>query len=151
MGCGAGGYQGGYTGWCTGWVYRGSTTQPSSTLLEEPNQRSGPRNPCRGGVGGLGGRTGDGGGYGPETTLRARSVPAAPPCLRTSECRLTANRARFQQYSSKVSQNDEVSTEYVNKACHSPYSQNDAQMSPLEILRFPYSVAFSGKELMGHF
>ena len=24
-------------------------------------------------------------------------------------------------------------------------------MSPLEILRFPYSLAFSGKELMGHF
>ena len=34
------------------------------------------------------------------------------------------------------------------KACHSPYSQNGAQKSPLEIPRFPFYAAFSHKELM---
>ena len=50
------GYQGGYTGW----VIR-DPVHPA-TLLEEgsPTQRSGPRRPCRAGVGGVGldGRTG---------------------------------------------------------------------------------------------
>ena len=32
-----------------------------------------------------------------------------------------------------------------------PIFQNGSQKSPLEILRFPYSAAFSPKELMGHF
>ena len=44
-----------------------------------------------------------------------------------------------------------MSTKYDEKACHSPYFQNTVQKSPLEILRFPFPVAFSRKELMGHF
>ena len=59
--------------------------------------------------------------------------------------------ARFHHLFSKVSQNDEVSLKSVNKACHAPYLQNGLQKSPLEILRFPYFVAFSHKELMGLF
>ena len=59
--------------------------------------------------------------------------------------------ARFQQHFSKVSQNGEVSPEISHKACHSPCSQNGLENSPLDFLRFPFSVAFSGKELMGHF
>ena len=54
-------------------------------------------------------------------------------------------------YFSKVSQNGRVSLKSVNKACHSPYSQNAAENSPLGILRFLIFAAFSHKELMGHF
>ena len=39
----------------------------------------------------------------------------------------------------------------MHKACHSPYFQNGLQKSALGILRFTFSVAFSHKELMGHF
>ena len=60
-------------------------------------------------------------------------------------------RARFQVISGKVSQNGGVSPKYVQKAYVSPCFQNAAQKSPLEILRFPFSSAFSHKELMAHF
>ena len=60
-------------------------------------------------------------------------------------------RARFTVISHKVSQNGVVSPKIVYKACHSPCFQNGHQKSPLEFLRFPYSVAFSHKELMGHY
>ena len=89
------------------------------------------------------------GGRAPGTTLRARSVPCRPlPVPGTLACRLLANKARFSQYFSKVSQNDEVSPKYIEKASHSPCFQNGLRNSPLDILRFPFSVAFSYKELM---
>ena len=59
--------------------------------------------------------------------------------------------ARLGSYFSKVSQNRQVSPKLVNKASHTPYFQNGSQKSPLEILRFPISPAFSHKELMGQF
>ena len=68
-----------------------------------------------------------------------------------SECRLWANRARIDYILLKVSQNRIVSPEFVEKACHSPYSQNGSGKSALDFLGFPYSTAFSHKELMGHF
>ena len=81
----------------------------------------------------------------------ARSVPAGPPC---TWCPLPASWpivARFHDILLKVSQNTEVSPKSVQKACHSPYSQKRSKNSPLEILRFPLSGAFSHKELMGYF
>ena len=51
----------------------------------------------------------------------------------------------------KVSQKDEVSSKYPQKACHSPYIQNGPGKSPLGFLRFPFWPAFSHKELMTHF
>ena len=82
-----------------GWVRAGCTTGvwywvgtggvlyrvPSHTARGEvPRQRSGPRKPLQGaGVGGLGSSDVPAAGTAPETTLRARSVPVAPPCLRT--------------------------------------------------------------------
>ena len=57
-------------------------------------------------------------------------------------------RARFHHIYSKVSQNDEVSIKYPEKASHSPYSQKGLEKSPLEIPGFPFSLAFSHKELM---
>ena len=65
------------------------------------------------------------------------------------ECRLLANKARIDLIFLKLSQNPGVSPKYVQKACHSPCFQNGLQMSPLEISRFPFSPAFSHKELMG--
>ena len=95
---------------------------------------------------------GDGGGDGHIPTLRARSVrPAGSPWDMPLECRLLANTARFDLISCKVSQNEEVSSESVEKACHSPYSQKQLGKSPLEILRFPFLGPFSHKELMAYF
>ena len=62
-----------------------------------------------------------------------------------------ANRARFRPHFLKVSQNGGVSPKSHQKACHTPYSQNGSQKSPLGIPGIPFSVAFSHKELMGHF
>ena len=59
--------------------------------------------------------------------------------------------ARFDLISKKHSQNGEVSPKSVQKACHSPYFQNGLRKSPLGFLRFPFSPAFSHKELMGLF
>ena len=56
--------------------------------------------------------------------------------------------ARIDLISRKLSQNGVVSPKYLEKACHSPYVQNGSRKSPLEFLRFPFSRAFSHKELM---
>ena len=80
----------------------------------------------------------------------ARSVAQAPSLSWTLKCRLWANKARFHLIFYKVSQNGGVSPVYVEKACHSPCFQNGCQSSPLGILRFPFRLAFSHKELMGH-
>ena len=68
-----------------------------------------------------------------------------------SKRRANPQNLRINDIFSKVSQNDEVSPENVNKAYHSPYSQIGLRKSPLDFLRFPFSPAFSGKELMGLF
>ena len=92
----------------------------------------------------------------PGTTLRARSVWPRQPSLYQgpafqSNGRANLKKPRFQSFYSKVSQNDEVSPKKCHKAYHSPYFQNGSQISPLEILRFPFWPAFSCKELMGLF
>ena len=141
----------------TGWVYRvgsrraipGYYPAARGDLL---NQRSGPRKALQGpGVGGFrrSGALGDGGG---SQTHPAGPVGASGPSLVWDpDCRLSANRARFQLLFYKVSQNGQVSLKYVHKASHSPYFQNASQKSPLGILRFPFLTAFSHKELMAHF
>ena len=60
-------------------------------------------------------------------------------------------RARLTSFLSKLSQNGKVSPEYVEKASHSPYSQNRLGKSALGFLRFPLWPAFSHKELMAYF
>ena len=57
-------------------------------------------------------------------------------------------RARFSHILLKVSKNPIVSSKNVQKACHSPHFQNGLQKSPLVFSRFPFSPAFSHKELM---
>ena len=147
-----------WLGGYTGWVIPGYTALRQRCSRSPPHRRpatagSGP--PLQGEVVGSrwGGRAYWGtGGAGPAPTLRARSVPVGPPWCRT---RLFPPSqpitARFHLISHKVSQNHEVSPKSVHKAYHSPCFQNGLRKSPLQFLRFPYSLAFSPKELMGHF
>ena len=134
----------GYTGGCRGGVI---PVHPS-TLLEggAQNQRSGPAASCREA----------------EWWVLGAGTPADHPCGARSVLRPSLSaprahaasgpiRARIQLNYTKVSQNRGVSPEMSQKACHSPCSQNGARKSPLEILRFPFFVAFSHKELSGHF
>ena len=84
-------------------------------------QRSGPRKPLQGtGVGGIWSSDVPAAGRASGTTLRARSALRSSLSQIPSECRLLANKARFHQFYCKVSQNGEVSSKSVEKACHSP-------------------------------
>ena len=135
---------GGYTGWVIpGPPYRPRCSQGGST----PAKRA-PEAPSRGWSGWVWGRVRPS--LLPHHSLRSgplRWVAASP----RANSRLLANKARFQSYFSKVSQNQGVSPVYVEKACHSPYFQNRLQKSALKILRFPFLPAFSHKELSGRF
>ena len=120
-----------------------------------PDQRSGPRKACRawsGWVWGCG-RTRDTGTAAGTVrpTLRARSVPCRPSLVFPQNAASWPIRARFHLNSTKLSQNGQVSLKYVEKACNSPCFQNGPGKSPLGILGFPFYLAFSHKELMGHF
>ena len=107
-----------------------------------------PEAPVGAGVGGHGGRA-------PSTSsdhpCGARSGRCPSLSLPRANAASWPIRARFVSFYCKVSQNREVSPKFDEKACHSPYIQNGSQMSPLEFLRFPFSRAFSHKELMGLF
>ena len=148
-------YQGGAGGWVRGGVW-----YPPSHLLGEGSDTSeaGPGSHRVAGVGGYlrpgahpipipywGRRRGRS-----LPTLRARSVSLREPSL-VGTLQIAASqpiRAELRSYFSKVSQNGIVSTKSHEKACHSPYSQNAVQKSPLEIPRFLFWPAFSPKELM---
>ena len=109
------------------------------------DSEAGPVTPCRG-VEWVVSWAGACPGYHPAGPV---SQPAGLPVPRT---RLHAAsqpiRARLTSILVKLSQNHEVSTEYVQKASHSPYSQNGLVKSPLDFLGFPILLAFSHKELM---
>ena len=139
-------------GYGTRWV-RGRgipVAQHGAKRRHIPAKRA-PEPPCRGG------------GVGGDMLQRPRghpgcfpTTPAGPaPCGRCrapglSNAASGPITARFDLNSSKVSKNGIVSPGSVHKACHTPYFQNGLVMSPLEILGFPYSPAFSHKELMTH-
>ena len=82
---------------------------------------------------------------GPGRSLRALPVPPR------ADAASWPIRARIRVLFCKVSQNGRVSPEKCQKAYHSPCFQNRPQKSPLDILRFPFSAAFSHKELLGLF
>ena len=84
---------------------------------------------------------------GPSPPLPVQAPPGPGQGAGTSP----GKRARFHLILLKVSQKDEVSPVFVEKACHSPCFQNAARKSPLDFLRFPLLAAFSHKELMGLF
>ena len=149
-GCGPGGY--------TGWVIPGPATPPLRTLQVLRARFAGwllgpPRS--KGACLGLGtSKIGAWTGRGPGVTDRARRVVQAqrpPQPVFQSKPGANGKRARFQVNSTEVSQNRGVSPKSVHEAWHAPYFQNGLQKSPLEILEFPFSAAFSHKELMGLF
>ena len=116
-----------------------------------PDSGAGPGSPSGAGVGG---QDQPSPGTVPSTSAPTPAGPGRPEgslVLLEQECRLWANRARFDLISQEYSQNRIVSPKYVHKACHSPYIQNWVQKSPLGFLRFPILAAFSHKELMGPF
>ena len=152
-GCG----QGGYTGVGTGWVYQGgytggTTRAPSDLVKRRHDSGAGPGAALQGRWSGWSCCSAPG----------ASATPPTPdPCrvfrgpLRWVAPRANAASgpitARFNLILLNYSQNHEVSPKYVEKACLSPYIQKPVQKSPLGFLRFPFSLAFSGKELLGHF
>ena len=77
--------------------------------------------------------------------------PRSPPWDIPLDMALLDLRARIDLILLKVSQNDGVSPERSKRPVIVPIYQNGSQKSPLEILRFTYSSAFSHKELMGLF
>ena len=120
VGMGPGGYRGG--------LYRVLPTQPPCCSRSKPDSEAGPRKALQGpGVGWSGAADVRWAGrlqnppYGPGRSLWA--LPGSGP----SECPPRAHRARINLILLKVSQNAEVSPKYVNKACHSPHSQNGSQ------------------------
>ena len=146
-------YRVGYGDGYTGWVYRG--VLPSHRARRSPTSEAGPGSLREAGVGGLGAGCVShvvfGGGDGPSTHPAG---PVAYGLPGTGTLQIAASgpiRARFSLISCKVSQNPEVSPEKCEKACHSPGFQNGLRKSALEILGFPYSAAFSHKELMARF
>ena len=145
------------TGGYTGWVYRvgagrGNTGSPSTVRREVPGQRSGPRKPQGGWSGWSWGRNTTGRRRGrvptPAGPGQAPLVPSLVPSQNAASWPITA---RFHYISYKLSQNGKVSLKYVEKACHAPYFQNGLEKSPLDFSRFPFSLAFSRKELIGSF
>ena len=119
--------------WYTGWVYRGSTTQPRCSGRGPGYSGAGPGSPTGAGVGGIL-ELGRGWSCTHPGTARARSLRSLVQDRPFH--RLWTNMARIDLIFLKVKQNGGVSPGSVQKACHSPYSQNEARNSPLEILRF---------------
>ena len=135
-------------GWVYGRAIPGSTQPPRTYPLSgDPDSEAGPGSP-----------------KGLEWVVRV----AAPQYVRTppfgpgrpgqaslgaprADARSWPIKARFDLIFLEVSQNRGVSPKYPEKACHSPYSQNALGKSALGILGFPFSLAFSDKELMGLF
>ena len=124
-----------------------ASSKPTDARGAVLNQRSGPRKSQHGaGVGGFRAAGVTVSGHGQDHPSGPVGPLQGPPCPSLSECPPRAKGARFHLISYKVSQNAEVSPKYVKKASHSPYSQKRVQKSPLQFLRFPFSVAFSHKE-----
>ena len=156
-GCtGLGMVQGGYSRVGIPVGYYPCTQPPRSQLLEEQTpSEAGPGSPVGAGVGGVcSGRTGtDPGAHPPLLLPTHHSLRSGPgPCRalvgRAAPC---GQRARFDVISCKVSKTAECHRKVSKRPVIVPIFQNRVQKSPLEILRFPISVAFSPKELMGLF
>ena len=144
--------------WVPGWVYRvgrgrGNTgTQPALLGERLVTAKRAPEAPTRGWSGwslSSGARTAPGPPLRGPVGTPAGSLPVL--ALFSPGPASWPIRARFDLISYILSQNGQVSPKYVEKASISPCFQNWVQKSPLEILGFPYSGAFSHKELMGLF
>ena len=87
----------------------------------KPNQRSGPRRALQGpGVGGLGAAGVTVGGDGHIPPCGPGPAHAGHSLDMPSECPPGTNKARIDLILLKLSQNREVSSVFIEKACHSP-------------------------------
>ena len=131
QGCGTGGW---YRGMGTGWVLGGAIPGYYPPSCKVPMRNV----PAVRGQGVLGPSLGEYArrrGRLPGTTLRAGRCPWPLPVPGTLAYAASQPiRARFKVYLLKVSQNAEVSPEYVQKACHSPCSQTGSES---HLLKFP--------------
>ena len=133
----------------------GSTTQPASPPTarggKTQDSEAGPGSPVGAGVGGPGaGRTYGGRGRSC-TTLRARSAhPVGLPVQDLADAHLGPIRRDYDLFSLKLVKTTKCHQFMSKRPPVVPIFQNRVQKSPLEKLRFPYSSAFSPKELMGH-
>ena len=136
-----------------GWVLGGAIPghYPPSTLKSPPQAIPAKRAPeAPGGLEWVG--IAVRGWAGPSTTLRARSCPpVGPPCTGTLECRLLANKARFEVKPGNLVKTTKCHQKVCKRPALVPILQNGSQKSPLDFYRFPFLVAFSHKELMGLF
>ena len=87
---------------------------------------------------------------GTTTPLRSGPAPLYPGPLPENAASGPIT-ARFQDISLKVSQNREVSPKYHQKACHSPYIQNEVQKSPLDILQISIWASLLSQGINGPF
>ena len=78
-------------------------------------------------------------------------APAVPSLVLGPYCRLTAKGRDLTSFSIKLVKTAECHQNVTKRPVLVPIFQNGSQMSPLEILRFPFWLAFSHKELMGRF
>ena len=150
------------SGWVPGWVYGwgirvGNTGVVHPATLHRartvPVQRSGPGRPAGPGVVVLGlGRVswGDGGGDGPGTTLRARSVPCGTlPVPGPRRMPPPGHIGRdYGHISIKLVKTVKCHQKVCKRPAIVPIFKNGSRKSPLDFLRFPDLVAFSHKELM---
>ena len=140
-------------GWVAGWVYRvgntGSQALPSRCSQGGPTPAKRARSPLQGAEWWVWGRVRPSCIPTHSRPLQGLPGPASLGYTSTrAKGRLWPIKARLRSIFRKHSQNGEVSTKYVNKACHSPCFPKRCQNSPLDFLRFPFCVAFSPKELM---
>ena len=140
-----------------GWVYRVGRegaipgTQPHCSR-SKPDSEAGPVAPARGAewVVRCSGRTGGRGRsqvppYGP-------GRPCWPPCTwDLGNARLLAIGRDLTSYSIKLDKTTKCHQNMSKRPPLVPIFQNGSRKSPLGIPRFPYSQAFSHKELMGHY
>ena len=85
-------------------------------------------------------------------TLRARSVPCrALPGEYPWNAHLGSIWRELTSFPIKLVKTAKCRRKVSKRSTLVPISQNGVQKSPLGILRFPYLLAFSPKELMGHF
>ena len=141
---------------CTGEGYTGYYPPTDLQLAHrsprsKPTQRSGPVGPA--GPEWWGGCSGRNGGRGRSWVppFGPGQAPCALPVPRTSQIAHLQPKGRdFMTFLRNLVKTAKCRLNVSKRPVIVPIFQNRPQMSPLEILRFPFLPAFSCKELMGH-
>ena len=142
-----------------GWVYRVGNTVPTQLPRAEarrnPTSEAGPVTPAGGGVGGWGGLADPFACDIPGTSEPTPSGPGryspAPGRGLPGSPRAAGLGRDSMPYSLKLVKTTKCHRKVFKRPTLVPVCQNGSGKSPLEIPRFPFWLAFSCKELMGHF